>query len=1809
MQTKYSSEEVYWGDDDVEMSSLDHEKNMKVMYPRRPEQKYVAIPDQNEVPHGAGQLLLRGDNEYLSEGELTFEDHTALVSIVSEDAPLSSNHQPLQEVQLRGKFLIGDEAANMASLRRRKVYPPPPVPPKPNVKRGSYHEPRSDSQNIAPTTGSPNNVREHFKFWTNNQVESQPVAHGRTSSSASLTEQQIVSPLQKRSRMSSSNSEMVSYQRSSGVYSYDINTGDRQAADTVVHNDELNKMERMELRRPKHMEEMFLEARYERTMHESLEITSPAYVNNPAHLWKKQRQIRHAASKNVDSSFGSSCSSTPEYRATEGFAQELPTEAPCMADDIPSTQQYSNLSYNEIIPPSHVIGMLDNQMQLDKDQGDENHASVSTAKQTMPYQSSNGRAAREENGVADNVNILERTPLLDSFDDSSFDELSPTKSPELSFEKRFDAIASDSSDSDAPPVYDQKKVSKQSNFEPEDEVDEILENTNTETYSPTSTLSRAFTRPRHKHKKQKHKILKIKNYNSSQKKQLVTLQSVQTHCTAHRIEEESASIRSSSRSSQHSTKELHKDTGKQEQRVLEQSLSDNGVLTQDSGVVSPVDLNSLDDECNTLLQDELKVAVRDLLDPPRSTSSPVCDRSASASSTISSLHGDNSYDSVLSHEIELIPGATSDVSVEMNDKVLQYADVVEDRSATEEEVDSDVGDGIDLEKALDEEEFRAILSTSCSSDDEGSTSRADVSLSEILETSDTLINNQSLEEENNNVEREEHQSDINILCNGEVDDVNKISDSSSEDLDIIVRRNSELLNENEINQIILAYDHLRNEGIENGLLEDSEESQAGSVLTVLNAYSEEDCSVSQDHLKYMNVDTELIELENANIPVEIYNENIESLKMVQSPTLTDTHGSFDKLLERRRAESESKIEDVYDHRTKRNSIKSEPSPSIKRKMGSGLQTYKSVDTAIHELATTKADVEILLENRDSMKLAPSPVLKRKFDYQLAAITSELEELSKVDGSSKEIREAAHRSVDTKVDELKSDNADIITIEENRNSMRFTPSPVLHRELELVAVPTELEDITKSSSESQHSVDELLQEVKAHNAEIEIVQENRDSIRFTPSPILQKEFELVTISAINENSVKDTALECKIVEQQDLKTDLHKEAEPPCYVDEQVGLSVRQMSCESSKEVHLSKTYHEKVNRHSDKKVASFMLVDIPIDADEGQTEAHHYVSKNHDEQVIMTEYTKKIIDQGHVEQQDEVQKADEEFDSEEEKLIIELQKCDELYEQADMMEVVSLKSNDNNVENTSIITELTHRPGDKDINIGFVEYRTEIEKTDQLTTNTIEDIEVIETLEAPAPDEVKSSSSEEYHALDTTAEVSSSSDDATFIPNCTKEVKTFHQTDASDLYLPPDACIKETLHLQHDTISIPDAETYVKPAHVPDPVHSDVIPHRHSTDIEGQIDHILEVLPSTDRQQLNVDKETIRRLSCNELQFETATETLDKLVRGNVTTDNSIVLREEQSNDKDTPDVRVTDDNTTKLVAQSSLDMQFDKLLTDIEIAQHAKPEYTPMDDEDLMDTSELMEEYNDWHDKLVAESNTNIAVIATDEVLGQEDATHIISHVLHDDGVQMTSDLEKCLTPERDIPMTVASKGDMTVEVNNDEAEIVLEEEVTEQEITFLFSWPKNQRRPPNPMFTEAEPFREIHLRRVTRIKDVDIVVEDPEILCRERGKIVDSPKTAIKFHKDSEKSEKRTFPMTLEGGATCPHICGTDRDGIKVKNVVFKKEILTPACQNEHADSSASDNATCVTMDTNIDDTDDTETEETHIEDRRSSYRVTEL
>ena len=863
-------------------------------------------------------------------------------------------------------------------------------------------------------------------------------------------------------------------------------------------------------------------------------------------------------------------------------------------------------------------------------------------------------------------------------------------------------------------------------------------------------------------------------------------------------------------------------------------LEEDWGTTQDSGVVSPSDPIVATE--NYILERKLKVAVTEMFDAPRSTSSP-------------------------------IPGLvrTRNSQDHVTEKSLMYADIVEDKSATEEEIDVEYHN----DEVLDENR-EGIFSSS--DDHELSYEGGDVSLTDILETSDIILNNKQDDTYTQVIsehKQEDHLQDLLNRCSSN-NSSGMGSGSSSEELNVIVRRNSELLDRSELTKIILAQESLSTESLDQ---DDTEESNGGSLLTVLNAYSQEDCSVenlADEPIQYKSTETMLRELD-VKLPSEEYNENKESVKMLPSPQLIDTQNSFEKLMESRRLEESKQIETAQRSKStieisstdkeyvKRHSIKSEPSPSSKRKIEDVIKIYKSIDTNIDELNIVSIDDEVLEENKASIKFTPSPVLKKKFDFKHLSVAPAEE--------SKE-----HRLPD----ETKQHPEET---QEERNKL-----PVPH---ETKKDPKETEE------------EKLISDLAATRICGSFVTDIFRSDR------RNKSFEEETTDSGFYSSFKtnETVKQSEtVLEEFSSKSPRKGYADMPSFIG--IDIPDDKAGRRSSKSPpHKSPTRKAKT---SPRRVSPKQPRTPPKKEQKSPPKAK----------------TPPVVKERIV--KEKIEKEESSLDEDDRMLIEQLKQCDALYEgtmetvelrttehlkqliseeDAPGVEMCSVREKVDNFEkpNFSSLKEenktenisLHHQSESKMYFLNSLHQRNEISTQSKTVTifestksNTaseqtevgldeefdVVDERVKDTADCQAQiaeiiaaqeslnkrDSNNSLSSKIYSSFELSGNVVDICSNHSGPDDQFEEV--FHETDAPNLVQYPEKPAKEVLHIRHDSLTLPEPKIFTKPDHIIVPQTKEVvIPNR--TNLPGQVDHTVETLPTSERHQLNMDTLMLRRNS------------------------------------------------------------------------------------------------------------------------------------------------------------------------------------------------------------------------------------------------------------------------------------------------------------------------------------------------------------
>ena len=192
-----------------------------------------------------------------------------------------------------------------------------------------------------------------------------------------------------------------------------------------------------------------------------------------------------------------------------------------------------------------------------------------------------------------------------------------------------------------------------------------------------------------------------------------------------------------------------------------------------------------------------------------------------------------------------------------------------------------------------------------------------------------------------------------------------------------------------------------------------------------------------------------------------------------------------------------------------------------------------------------------------------------------------------------------------------------------------------------------------------------------------------------------------------------------------------------------------------------------------------------------------------------------------------------------------------------------------------------------------------------------------------------------------------------------------------------------------------------------------------------------------------------------------------------------------------------------------------------------------PLDDDVFLSDSCYPEPENaqaSWSE-LVTDTSSNVASFEARNLLSDTQAENFLRHMLgiheqscHSDAsdseqAELQEDLSACLS---DVCQVVTSESES-------EAGEVLSEEVHSQEVTLVFAWPKDKSQLPSPSRKHAgKPYREIHVRKVTRVKDFDVeILEGPKIMYTKKkaiedtdSRLQDNPEiTVSKPEDDSEK------------------------------------------------------------------------------------------
>ena len=139
-------------------------------------------------------------------------------------------------------------------------------------------------------------------------------------------------------------------------------------------------------------------------------------------------------------------------------------------------------------------------------------------------------------------------------------------------------------------------------------------------------------------------------------------------------------------------------------------------------------------------------------------------------------------------------------------------------------------------------------------------------------------------------------------------------------------------------------------------------------------------------------------------------------------------------------------------------------------------------------------------------------------------------------------------------------------------------------------------------------------------------------------------------------------------------------------------------------------------------------------------------------------------------------------------------------------------------------------------------------------------------------------------------------------------------------------------------------------------------------------------------------------------------------------------------------------------------------------------------------------DDVSDACNSVEVETETKMAEFEHDEALTHAHATQFLSHIFgtqHSQHKKQRDDLRSCIRQ-----LCATCEEDSSDGVKEDDV-IVKSEEVTTEEVTLVFAWPKSRSRN-NALVTSTNklPVREINVHRVIRASDIDVkLVEGPQI------------------------------------------------------------------------------------------------------------------
>ncbi len=217
-----------------------------------------------------------------------------------------------------------------------------------------------------------------------------------------------------------------------------------------------------------------------------------------------------------------------------------------------------------------------------------------------------------------------------------------------------------------------------------------------------------------------------------------------------------------------------------------------------------------------------------------------------------------------------------------------------------------------------------------------------------------------------------------------------------------------------------------------------------------------------------------------------------------------------------------------------------------------------------------------------------------------------------------------------------------------------------------------------------------------------------------------------------------------------------------------------------------------------------------------------------------------------------------------------------------------------------------------------------------------------------------------------------------------------------------------------------------------------------------------------------------------------------------------------------------------------------------------------PLDDDVFLSDSGWQEpegEQSHWNE-LVTDKSSHVVSVEAPNLLSDTQAESFLRHMLgiHEQHCCAASesaaadDVTERAELEEDFSACLSDVYQAVTSESESEAGEVLSEEVHSQEVTLVFAWPKDKSLPSpyRKQTHEGKPYREIHVRKVTRVKDFDVeIMEGPKIMYTNKKSALDGASATQAETPEGQATKPEDESEKLDVACESGVLSGQEREG----------------------------------------------------------------